>query len=280
MSMQKSRRCNVMMLASMIMSGFLMIALWHQERIITEFTTRFPNIAAKKGTITPKPHLSFYEIAVKYGTDKVNIHHYEEMYEHKFAPIRHKPLKMLEIGLGCGQAYGPGASYFTWLSYFSHVDLYFIEYNGDCAHTWSNSTSQAHIYIGDQSDPVFLNQFISDTGGEFDVIIDDGGHTMDQQRTSLEVLWKAVRDGGMYFVEDLATSYEVQYGGGFGVETSFMEGLKRLMDDVNLRDADAKGLPSGWWGMSREVEKIEFTQECVAFTKRVGKKGGSKMEVA
>lgn len=44
---------------------------------------------------------SFYEIAQGHGTDKVTSHHYEEMYEKYFAPLRHKKIKMFEIGLGC-----------------------------------------------------------------------------------------------------------------------------------------------------------------------------------
>lgn len=44
---------------------------------------------------------SFYEIAQSHGTDKVTSHHYEEMYEKYFAPLRHKRIKMFEIGLGC-----------------------------------------------------------------------------------------------------------------------------------------------------------------------------------
>lgn len=44
---------------------------------------------------------SFFEIATAQGTDKVGPHHYEDMYEVYFPPLRHKKLKMLEIGLGC-----------------------------------------------------------------------------------------------------------------------------------------------------------------------------------
>lgn len=45
------------------------------------------------------------------------------MYEKYLDPIRHKPLKMLEIGLGCNMAYGPGKSYYTWLEFLPNVDM-------------------------------------------------------------------------------------------------------------------------------------------------------------
>jgi hypothetical protein len=46
------------------------------------------------------------------------------MYEKYLPTYRDKRLKMLEIGLGCGMSYGPGVSYYTWLEYFPHVNLY------------------------------------------------------------------------------------------------------------------------------------------------------------
>jgi hypothetical protein len=84
---------------------------------------------------------------------------------------------MLEIGLGCDMNYGPGKSYYTWLEYFPHVDLYYIEYDAACAEQWKHKTERATVYTGDQADVVFLERFLNETGGRFDVIIDDGGHT-------------------------------------------------------------------------------------------------------
>lgn len=54
---------------------------------------------------------SFYEIAHGYGTDKVTSHHYEEMYEKYFAPLRHKKIKMFEIGLGCDMVSNQGVGF-------------------------------------------------------------------------------------------------------------------------------------------------------------------------
>lgn len=103
--------------------------------------------------------------------------------------------------------YGPGASYYTWLEYFPHVDLYYIEYDAACAERWAANTTGATIFSGDQADVAFLHRFMREAGADFDVIIDDGGHTMTQQRTSLETLWRAVLPGGIYFCEDLQTRY-------------------------------------------------------------------------
>src|ERR1700753_3741760 len=110
------------------------------------------------------------------------------MYPKYLEPYRDKHLKMLEIGLGCDMEYGPGASFYTWLEYFPYVDLYFIEYDAVCAEKWAANTTEAPIFTGDQADVPFLNSFMEQAGMNFDIIIDDGGHRMNQQITSLETL--------------------------------------------------------------------------------------------
>ena len=96
--------------------------------------------------------LSFKEIGLKHNTDKVTAGSYQRMYEHRLALYRDKPTKMLEIGLGCDMSYGPGHSYYTWLEYFSNVDLYYIEYDAACAALWVNLTEGATVFAGDQTD--------------------------------------------------------------------------------------------------------------------------------
>lgn len=86
---------------------------------------------------------------------------------------------------------------------------------------------------------------------------------MIQQRTSLGVLWDAVKPGGMYFVEDLLTSYSARYGGGNRKKGTFMETMKGLLDDLNKF---GRGV-----GMGGEVLRVEFTQECVGITKKTGR---------
>jgi hypothetical protein len=49
----------------------------------------------------PSRRLSFQEIALNYGTDKVTRHRYQFMYEKYLSLIRDNPIKLLELGLGC-----------------------------------------------------------------------------------------------------------------------------------------------------------------------------------
>jgi len=69
------------------------------------------------------------------------------------------------------------------------------------------------------------------TEGNFD-IIDDGGHTMKQQITSLTHLLLTVRSGGVYVIEDLHTSYFGGEGESYLVKTTTIESIKRLIDHI------------------------------------------------
>ena len=58
-------------------------------------------------------------------------------------------------------------------------------------------------------------QEIADRAGKlFEIIIDDGGHRMLQQKTILEHLWQLIAPGGIVVVEDLLTPYHSAYDGG------------------------------------------------------------------
>ena len=66
------------------------------------------------------------------------------------------------------------------------------------------------VEIGDQEDPAFLSS-VAERHGPFDIVIDDGGHTMRQQIRSVETLFPLLADGGVYIVEDCHTSYWAPY---------------------------------------------------------------------
>lgn len=190
------------------------------------------------------------------------------MYDKYLEPIRDRPLKMLEIGLGCDMSYGPGKSYYTWLEFLPNVDLYYIEYNKECVEKWAQNITDVKIYTGSQSDVDFLDKFINSSGGGFDIIIDDGGHTMEQQITSLERLFPIVKPGGMYFCEDLQTSYLASYGATPGAKT-MMGVIQELLNDLNVNVDVAPPLQHE---VGREMRSVECGEEiCGFFKKELGK---------
>lgn len=68
---------------------------------------------------------------------------------------------------------------------------------------------------------------------KLDILIDDGGHTINQQIVTFEELYDHINDDGIYLCEDLHTSYWRNYGGGFNNPNSFIEYSKKLIDSIN-----------------------------------------------
>eukprot|EP00878_Enallax_costatus_P005274 GHUV01005541.1.p1 GENE.GHUV01005541.1~~GHUV01005541.1.p1 ORF type:complete len:329 (+),score=43.88 GHUV01005541.1:427-1413(+) len=157
--------------------------------------------------------------SMKPVTDKVTAHAYDAMYSQYFELMGNKrmePLKILEIGLGCDMNYGPGASAQVWRKYLPNADIWFAEIDGNCvnAHQAALDKLRVRAVVGEQSQPATLRQWINQTGGQFDVIIDDGGHTNPQIYNSFLVLFhEALKPGGAYFIEDLQVSRHINYLG-------------------------------------------------------------------
>ena len=156
--------------------------------------------------------------------------HYCEIYDEVFelkrlkTAIESKPLDMLEIGIS------HGGSLELWKKYFGpNLNLYAVDINPECAKFVDHQTK---IMIGDQADPEFLKYLMS-CSPLFDIIVDDGGHTMKQQLTSFKYLYNWLKPGGTYMVEDVHTSYWQQYGGGLKKKGTFIENCKMLIDALN-----------------------------------------------
>jgi len=158
-----------------------------------------------------------YTSAVQFGelsslakgkTDKaMDAHGFTEIYEHIFHPLKNKSIKILEIGIG------KGGSLALWQEYFPDANIYGIDIN-DRSHL---NSARIHTFVADQADRDQLKSFISKYGGGFDIIIDDGGHKMEQQQISLGCLFTYVKQGGYYIIEDVHTSFPDLYVD-FGVE--------------------------------------------------------------
>ncbi|KAF5019046.1 hypothetical protein F66182_8938 [Fusarium sp. NRRL 66182] len=212
-------------------------------------------------------NMSFDKAALEHGANKTNMLKYQSMYDKYLRPLQGKPIKLLEIGLGCGEHSEPGASYYTWLEFLPGVDLYVIEDNVICAEAFRTEATNARIAIGDPADVKFLSKFSNETTlkrKKFDVIIDNGDHSMKQQITSLEHLWKALAPGGLYVLENLRTSYLWHYGGDATARDTRIHTTMRyvyaLLDDMM----------NGWakQPVSRELASIDCMAEICALRKK------------
>jgi hypothetical protein len=85
------------------------------------------------------------------------------------------------------------------------------------------------IAIGDQGDERFWEHFFQGVG-RIDVLIDDGGHTFNQQITTTMAVLPMIHNGGLLVVEDTHTSYMEGYG---NTKYSFMNWVYAFCDEIN-----------------------------------------------
>jgi len=129
--------------------------------------------------------------------------HYFEVYERYLAAIRTTNPVVLEIGVELG------GSLEMWREYFGPAArIYGVDINPTALRHNDIATK---VFIGDQQDRAFLRSVLHEIGTP-DVVIDDGGHTANQQITAFEELYTSVAEKGIYIVEDTHTSL---WGGRF-----------------------------------------------------------------
>jgi cephalosporin hydroxylase len=149
--------------------------------------------------------------------------HYFDIYNRHFAPFRDHDVTVVEFGVY------QGGSLQMWRDYFGpRARIVGVDIDPRCGEL----PVDADVVIGDQADPAFHAR-LREQVGPVDIVIEDGGHTMGQQLTTFREMWPAVRDGGVYLVEDLHTSYWSNFGGGYRRPGTFIEHAKDLVDSLN-----------------------------------------------
>lgn len=161
--------------------------------------------------------------------------HYFDIYETYFSRYRNTPVNMLEIGVA------EGGSLEMWQKYFGKkARIFGVDINPDCKRFEEGNVK---VFIGDQADRNFLRT-LKQKIPKLDIILDDGGHTMNQQIATFEELYPHIKDDGVYLCEDLHTSYWAEFGGGYKKKSSFIEYSKNLIDKLNTYHSKEKQLRS------------------------------------
>ena len=158
-------------------------------------------------------------------TDKADVHGFTNIYDLLFSPMRATARKVCEIGIAWG------GSLQVWSQYFGNATIYGIDYlTLDQLRELAKSegvkkvyfpdapeTERIKTFVADQSKRDQLESFIKRYGSNFDLILDDGGHSMEQQQVSFGFLFSHIKPGGFYVIEDVHTSLPNRYPG-FGVQ--------------------------------------------------------------
>tara|TARA_A100000171_G_C2139299_1_gene153336 strand:- start:273 stop:1061 length:789 start_codon:yes stop_codon:yes gene_type:complete len=183
--------------------------------------------------------------------------HYFDIYDRHFKRFRGEPVVILEIGVF------HGGSLQMWKNYFGDkVKIYGVDINPDCK---ALEEENVEIFIGSQSDKFFLRDLKAKIP-RADIIIDDGGHTMTQQRITFEELFDHVKEDGIYLCEDMHTSYWLEYGGGVKRRGTFIEYSKKLIDSLNAYHSRQSSFkPSSF---TKSVDSLHFYDSVLVIEKK------------
>lgn len=162
------------------------------------------------------------EMALETSTDRSsNYHFYTPTYEEFFAPLRDKPVVLLEQGILAGDGLK------MWDKFFTHPQARI--YGLDIENKFTPPEGRIRVFHGSQSDTAFLSIVVGQTG-PLDIVIDDAGHFGDQQVIAFQTLWPFVKPGGFYTCEDLHTSWHPQHSYSGNI-MNFFTGVASDMQD-------------------------------------------------
>ncbi|CAF1255560.1 unnamed protein product [Adineta steineri] len=115
------------------------------------------------------------------------------------------------------------------------------------------------MFYGSQDDITVLNN-VKSTQGYSDVIVDDGGHTINQQITSFTQLVLKVKSGGIYVIEDLLTSYMLANDAGYLRKSTTIEFIKKIIENVQTASLEK------YIQVARRIRFLEVGDEICFFT--------------
>lgn len=190
--------------------------------VLTAACSRPPDASGPASVPSPAPSPpKIGELAAAArDTDKgPSQHNYTELYERLFLQWKHEPITIFEIGIA------EGGSLKMWQEYFPQARIFAV----DIEPKTEFDNPRVKTFVGDQANREQLKPAI-DAAGQVHILIDDGGHSMEQQQVSLGYLFPYVRPGGYYVIEDVHTSLPALWKG-YGVEPDGANTTLRMLED-------------------------------------------------
>ncbi len=198
-----------------------------------------------------------YALARRSGPPMDTWVHYLPVYHRHLERFRDRPVRVLEIGVYRGGGLAMWRHYFGPQATLVGLDV-------DPAAREAGAATGAVVELGDQADPEVLRR-LDRAHGPFDVVLDDGGHRMDQQVTTAETLFPLLAEGGVLVVEDTHTSYWPEYEGGLRRPGTFVEWAKDRVDDLHWRYTGTDPATSAW---TASLESVHVYDSLVVLERR------------
>ena len=149
---------------------------------------------------------------------------YFDVYDELLNKFINKEITFVEVGIL------NGGSLSMWRDYFgSKARIIGIDLNPV---TKKFEKDGFEIFIGDQEKKEFWDSFFKEVG-KIDILLDDGGHTNNQQIVTTQNCIENINDDGLLIVEDTHSSYMKEFGN--PSNESFVNFAKKNIDYINFR---------------------------------------------
>ena len=170
---------------------------------------------------------SLKKISKNFDTTKKEVG-FIKIYEDYLKDFRFKKNKILEVGftkhsLGMFRTYFPN-------SHIVGLDI----------REEKVKLKNVQTYVGSQTDSKVLDKIIR-AYKNFDIIIDDGSHINNDVKFTFNYLFSHLKNQGLYFIEDLQTSYISRWGGDpfkMNNKNTIMNFLRSLADSIHYQEID------------------------------------------
>jgi len=169
------------------------------------------------------------KISKKYKTTKKELG-FIKIYNDYLKSFQNKKIKLLEIGFS-------KYSIKMYKEFLPKAKIIGLDIREQKLHL-----KNADLFFGDQTDSIILKRIVSKYK-KFDVIIDDGSHINSHIKYTFNYMFNYLNEGGLYFIEDLQTSYisRWSYGGdpvNMNNKNTTMNFLRSLADRIHYQEFD------------------------------------------
>ena len=138
-------------------------------------------------------------------TDKNTRHSYLETYEKIFNNKKETATHVLEVGIGGGFPGDGGGSIKLWHDYFTNANIYGLDIKSiDDVWNEIKNTERIQLYTSiDAYNDAFFNETFLDQKMEFDIVIDDGPHTLESMIKFIQLYSQVMKKDGILVIEDI-----------------------------------------------------------------------------
>ena len=153
------------------------------------------------------------ELGKKYDTDKSSqrsnvtdfrhCHPYTLFYDSLFRDNKDEKLEIAELGIL------DGGSLLMWREYFTHSNIYGLEYNVDLINNFKHHHNNERINLSEINvyDANNIKNAFSNLNVMYDIIIEDTTHQFEDQIRVIENVYQYLKPGGILIIEDIFKSY-------------------------------------------------------------------------